>query len=559
MEVDNCHHCHNSLTRPEIVVRDSPITTSIGCQGLSPSQAAAVCDTVSATVADIAQIDEDIALYRSVTTRLESKRRLLASFAKAHKALLTPILRFPSEVLSEIFQQRINIPEINKSLGPRPGIDDDGGTRMRFTDSPLCLASVCRSWRTVALACPRLWSSISLTLRPKDCKRHIALLQLYFSRSKSSPLCINLESHDVYKNDMRNLMHVVASKSACWEHIRFRLSMPMWEAFPGTFYPSRLPMLSSLQLGVLEGENPAECPIQLFRRAPRLRYLHIDSASCRKTFSIPWDHIQEITISLDWMFLPEILNILMLVASNIVRCDLALFPRATEDNLGSLVLWRPVTFFQPPRSVHLPKLQSFSMSTTEGVNPTAFLSRLRMPVIDELSLVLDHVSAEDVQGSPHEEIMFIASSNRLRKLSVSWTRQGGRTAVEDTIQIIRASPDLRELHLTGDKYILNSDTILGNLAELDEARTPLFAPNIEILTIQLNHVKDFHPFLKALELRSSIGSRSKLRTIKLLTTRQWPGLAELPEDLEVEKRLRDIGVDVRRRSWYSPLSFGSRV
>ncbi|KZP34319.1 hypothetical protein FIBSPDRAFT_1035386 [Athelia psychrophila] len=544
-EPANCHHCDNPLTKPEISAHISPISTSTSRQGLSSSHAAAVHDAVSATIADIAQIGQDIARYRLVAERIEHKQELLESLAKTHKALLAPILRLPSEVLSEIFLQCITIPGIDQSLWTN--------STFPFENTPLRLASVCRPWRAVALAHSRLWSSISLTIHPKECKRHIALLELYFLRSRSTPLCINLQDccrdniNDfksqtlLYRNDMQCLMRVVVAKSECWERIRFQmLSKSMWR----TLCPAMgfsLPMLASVELDLFEQEDPTDHePIHVFQSAPRLRHLHIqgaESGSWRQSFTIPWHQIQELILAdLDWELSQDILDILM-VACNIVRCDLTLYAEPHERFAP------PPIFSQNARAVHLPTLQSFALRAMNWINPTGFLSRLHMPAVEELSLELRDVRVHNwPEASLNREFMFIASSNRLRKFSLTWTGQRGGTAEEDAIQLIRVSPELRELHLLGDKYPFKSATILGILAELDSTRAPLFAPNIEILTFRFTNFDDLSPFVAAMELRSSPGSRSKLRTINLESDRELHEQLAPPAKWTVEKRLRDIGV-----------------
>lgn len=249
-------------------------------------------------------------------------------------------------------------------------------------------------------------------------------------------------------------------------------------------------------------------------------------------------------MNFDWdSGMQEILDILMLVAPNIVRCDLTLFPKCF---LGSIFpMWQPMTFSQTPRSVHLPKLQSFSMRTADnGIDPTAFLSRLHMPVINKLSLNLDAVSIEDGQGSLHDEIMFIASStNHLHRLNLGWTREGtDETAAEsEIIEIIRASPQLRKLTLSAE-YVFGNATVLGNLAELDMDGTPLFAPDVQILSFYLHDVNDLSPFVEAMELRCSAGSQCQLRIIKL---KRIEGLRlKLSDKLAAKKRLCNVGVDL---------------
>ncbi|KZP02265.1 hypothetical protein FIBSPDRAFT_808865, partial [Athelia psychrophila] len=171
-----CYHCNQSLTRPDINIRTSPIHTIFGCGGLAPSQATLVNEVVTATLVDISELDREISRFRAAIEELELKRTALQSFANTQKFLLNPISRLPAEVLSHIFQLCVVVSWTD------PDIRRDGHY---YADrkTPMAISSVSRPWRDVALSTPRLWSEFSLVLRPKDAKQHIALASMWLSRS----------------------------------------------------------------------------------------------------------------------------------------------------------------------------------------------------------------------------------------------------------------------------------------------------------------------------------------------------------------------------------------
>ncbi|KZP27316.1 hypothetical protein FIBSPDRAFT_818473, partial [Athelia psychrophila] len=182
-----CHHCNRStpLTRPDIDIRASSIPDTLGCTGLTPSQAAAVNETVAATLADISELVLAISRLKAATKELERKRTTLECFINNHKSLLNPVTRLPAEVLSQIFQQCIIVNWLEKGFH----------LYHRFDSTPLMIAGVSRHWRNVALSTPRLWSALSLTLRPKHAKQHITLASMWLSRAGNSPLSIHLQTH----------------------------------------------------------------------------------------------------------------------------------------------------------------------------------------------------------------------------------------------------------------------------------------------------------------------------------------------------------------------------
>ncbi|KZP10520.1 hypothetical protein FIBSPDRAFT_717320, partial [Athelia psychrophila] len=146
------------------------------------SQAALVKGTVAETLADISELDREISRFRAAIAELELKRATLQSFANFHKALLNPVSRLPAEVLSQIFQQCVIVPWTDTARDAKYYPGDN--------KTPMAIASVGRQWRDVALSTPRLWSAISLVLRPKHAKQHIALASMWLSRAGNSPLSI---------------------------------------------------------------------------------------------------------------------------------------------------------------------------------------------------------------------------------------------------------------------------------------------------------------------------------------------------------------------------------
>lgn len=130
-----CHHCDRSisLTRPDINIRASSIPDTLGCTALTPSQAAAVYETVSTTAADISELNHDITRLQRAIEELLRKRTALQCFANDHKSLFNLVARFPAEVLSQIFQC-IVVPWLEGSLYGR------------FDKTPLMVASVNWHW-----------------------------------------------------------------------------------------------------------------------------------------------------------------------------------------------------------------------------------------------------------------------------------------------------------------------------------------------------------------------------------------------------------------------------
>lgn len=113
---------------------------------------------------------------------------------------LTPTCRIPPEILAEIFlfyqQQTTSACPLECPGGGGGGGDAAGGggpPRPTLKDTALRwvpgVAHVCRHWRAVALAHPRLWSNVTLRLGREWALRMLAL-------SKSAPISVTLADPD---------------------------------------------------------------------------------------------------------------------------------------------------------------------------------------------------------------------------------------------------------------------------------------------------------------------------------------------------------------------------
>ncbi|KAJ7723894.1 hypothetical protein B0H16DRAFT_1333825, partial [Mycena metata] len=126
-----------------------------------------------------------LAAQRAELADIQHQLEVLKAREKDLKAALASvvytILTLPPEITSHIFLDCLPF---------------HGRVRPSSIKAPLVLAQACRYWRDVALATPRLWSSIDLNLeigRPNiPEKGTIALLRTWLSRAKRSPISLML-------------------------------------------------------------------------------------------------------------------------------------------------------------------------------------------------------------------------------------------------------------------------------------------------------------------------------------------------------------------------------
>lgn len=107
--------------------------------------------------------------------QIEEERTLRRNRIAVNKALLCPFRRLPLELVVAIFKECL--PD-----------------KWPFTPSsvraPLLLCRVSRTWRTLALSSPALWSEVHLPAGPTNEEHTLSLLGLYLARSKEAQVTV---------------------------------------------------------------------------------------------------------------------------------------------------------------------------------------------------------------------------------------------------------------------------------------------------------------------------------------------------------------------------------
>ncbi|KAF8175598.1 hypothetical protein K438DRAFT_1508275, partial [Mycena galopus ATCC 62051] len=94
------------------------------------------------TAARLACLEAEIRRLKDQLDQLEEEHAGLLTYHHQNTSILSPLRRFPPEILGEIFLQ--TLPSIHKILNVK--------------DSPWPLTHVCSRWRAIALSKPSLWS-----------------------------------------------------------------------------------------------------------------------------------------------------------------------------------------------------------------------------------------------------------------------------------------------------------------------------------------------------------------------------------------------------------------
>ncbi|KAJ6559915.1 hypothetical protein B0H19DRAFT_945196, partial [Mycena capillaripes] len=108
----------------------------------SDSECQGIRDFLEGPYKRIADLTEELVHLDSLRKELLQKRGDLLHFIDAHRALLSPARQLPEDIVRAIF------------MACTPSTRDPATSSQ---ETPLLLSQICRSWRSIALATPRLW------------------------------------------------------------------------------------------------------------------------------------------------------------------------------------------------------------------------------------------------------------------------------------------------------------------------------------------------------------------------------------------------------------------
>ena len=214
----------------------------------------------------VLDIQSDISSVNSEITRtvlhLTSEHQRLNNSLVLYQALVAPIRRLPTEIISEIFRS------VPRSLREP----------FRKSNSPILLTQICSRWRAIAISTPQLWDIIAFTAFravPDGKSFPIAMWETWLSRSGTCPLTIKVRFEPTQTQSSidshRPIIDMLTSCSRRWHSfdIVAPFSLDHFAAVKGS-----LPILTSLTI-----DSTYQTQLDAFQGAPNLRKLHIMSPS----------------------------------------------------------------------------------------------------------------------------------------------------------------------------------------------------------------------------------------------------------------------------------------
>ncbi|KAJ7356455.1 hypothetical protein DFH08DRAFT_849112 [Mycena albidolilacea] len=325
--------------------------------------------TLAADRARLADFDAQILDLECSLSALRSQRQPVFERLSAYTY---PVLTLPNDITTEIFIHSLsNYPSWPPLTGP---------------DSPTLLAQICREWRDIALATPALWRTISLSDSRIPFEHQVHLCNLWLSRSRCSPLSLELYGHVVDPLRVTELVSALVSHRPRWERLVVH-GLPRSPLF-ATDGP--MPLLRTLELYTDDRHNGVS-----FLEAPLLRTVVLWGAAT-ETVALPWAQLTSLTLS---HVSPEYCGPILRQTSNLVHCTLEFSKCPKAIDL---------------LDVTLPYLHSL---TLDGSDPGEYLEMLIVPVLRNLRMLNAYLEPEYIPTLA----AFIAKSGcKLQNLRVTY-------------------------------------------------------------------------------------------------------------------------------------------
>jgi hypothetical protein len=252
----------------------SPVQKLMGTNDIpSAAESSSIRNVLSQAASDISRLDMEIERQKAVLDRLVHKRAAVQKLADEHRILVSPLRRFPTELLSEIFL--LSLPD---------------SSTFRATEPPCLLGQICSLWRHIALSTPMLWSSLSIELWRRDADAETTLVKTWLQRSGNCPLSLTCADRPypsyTYSGDPTThpVLDVIASCSDRWADVR--LDVPIDVLHRLDTASSEMPHLTSLVLRGT-GSSPLTRSLDIFATAPHLRRITLANIAVQH-LRVPW-------------------------------------------------------------------------------------------------------------------------------------------------------------------------------------------------------------------------------------------------------------------------------
>ena len=438
---------------------------------------------------------------------------------------LPPAHRLPSELLGEIFV--FSVPDISVWL-----FDN-----CAYREAVMLPGNICRKWREVALATPRLWTSISLNVADGYEEAELAMVSAWLERSASCFLRLRL----VHKSPTPApaIIDAIIAHSHRCEHLNF--VMPVGMIYGLEPAKHRFPQLQSLEIGCPPDDDlPWTMPLEAFEAAPQLRCLVIGNHVSPFFLRVPWSQLEYVHNTTCTVRSDECLEILRL-SSNAENIQLEL-----EDLTVPWHVW--------------PVIQSQ-------------VEELMLSMRTDIGWLLDHVTLPSLRTFDYSEeyscwaqsqfISFLSrSSCSLQSLSLCLEHN---ISADDLIGILELTPALMWLTLQGGTVAGLTSAVLGRLSRPEGGEAICLVPRLHTIVVDWYGIDEL-AFVDMIESRwrvsyqaetSPDGNMSGVSQIQSVILEVGDASHEI--DATAVGRLRQFaseGLDVEWQNVSAPIEWG---
>ncbi|KAJ7707331.1 hypothetical protein B0H17DRAFT_1032408 [Mycena rosella] len=430
----------------------------------SPSdlQVAVIWRAIETAETEVSAVDTHLVHLRSAMEQHTRKRAELQDFVKSHRAMVSAIRRLPSELLSEIFVESVDV-----SATFEPGRNE-----------PWMIAQVCSRWRAVALTSPRLWSNFVL---PADDPYSMRALSLQLERASHAHLFIRFTSRPTL-----DTLNLFLTASAHWEVVTLALGPA---EFTHLFdYGGNFPTLKTLTLRSWEPIQCTDGQGDMRESFPALRNLQLDV--CYEAFPrqllLPWSNLR--TCTLQKAHSSDALWLLSQLSPNtefsVVRCanlDFARSTLQTKSCVRSLTITTCSTLFVRDLLTGLvaPALQELTLERIDDDDDQIQRDQL-LSFLDRSACPLTHlrICATTISGDDLIRILEMPPTRGIVHLDVSaaavWNRGVGALGAQHLVPnlrtlVLQGTPDIKHVPLLA---LLRSRWPVLRSVRLDGSESP---------------------------------------------------------------------------------------
>ncbi|TDL18588.1 hypothetical protein BD410DRAFT_900772 [Rickenella mellea] len=370
--------------------------------------------------------------------------------------------RLTPDVLHQIFIESLE----DNIYGPCSSLDE----------TPLNVSQVCRTWRTIVLGSPLLWSALrvgSLVDPDVPFQVHARQLELWIKRSGNCPLSITILFQGSKKHGpgvvtgVDTVIAKILPHVRRWKSIRLHIpaacGAPLWQVLS-----TGAPCLEGLFVDFCEAgrQNPQLAHVSL---CPRLRALRLPTdARLLCTSPVTLQNVQELHVSFTSMddcfqcldSCPSVVDIDLILPSNSVDFSICIGQRVRLlPNLQRMRLREEAKFVFIPHRHYTDNPRN---------NIGLFLDCLRVPSLTYLEIIQpwisqvphwNHLPSLIIRSQPHAALT--DSRPRVEKLTLT----GSQIDEHQLVELLGYLPYLK--HLIVDELLITEFTLESIITPLD--------------------------------------------------------------------------------------------